>query len=67
MKPKFYNVYGCLHSLLDGIMRPTDVIGKEMIGDKRVLVYIFGDMSNAHAGALRDAGARALIATTSST
>merc|ERR1712193_520577 len=33
-KSKFDNVYGCRHSLPDGIMRATDV----MIGGKRVLV-----------------------------
>merc|ERR1719453_2922802 len=33
-KSKFDNVYGCRHSLPDGIMRATDV----MIGGKRALV-----------------------------
>merc|ERR1712087_984408 len=37
-KSKFDNVYGCRHSLPDGIMRATDV----MIGGKRALVCGYG-------------------------
>merc|ERR1711878_132840 len=37
---KFDNVYGCRHSLPDGIMRATDV----MIGGKEVVVCGFGDV-----------------------
>merc|ERR1712072_1381057 len=39
-KSKFDNVYGCRHSLPDGIMRATDV----MIGGKRALVCGYGDV-----------------------
>jgi adenosylhomocysteinase len=37
-KSKFDNVYGCRHSLPDGIMRATDV----MIAGKTVSVLLFG-------------------------
>merc|ERR1712167_221490 len=57
-KSKFDNVYGCRHSLPDGIMRATDV----MIGGKRVLVCGYGDVGKGSAFALRGAGARVLIA-----
>merc|ERR1711964_330509 len=39
-KSKFDNVYGCRHSLPDGIMRATDV----MIGGKRAVVCGYGDV-----------------------
>merc|ERR1711972_1148806 len=54
---KFDNVYGCRHSLPDGIMRATDV----MIGGKRALVCGYGDVGKGCAFALRGAGARVLI------
>merc|ERR1711906_93731 len=57
-KSKFDNVYGCRHSLPDGIMRATDV----MIGGKRTLVCGYGDVGKGSAFALRGAGARVLIA-----
>jgi len=56
-KSKFDNVYGCRHSLPDGIMRATDV----MIGGKRALVCGYGDVGKGCAFALRGAGARVLI------
>merc|ERR1712060_294 len=56
-KPKFDNVYGCRHSLPDGIMRATDV----MIGGKRALVCGYGDVGKGCAFAMRGAGARVLI------
>merc|ERR1711912_74972 len=56
-KSKFDNVYGCRHSLPDGIMRATDV----MIGGKRVLICGYGDVGKGSAFALRGAGARVLI------
>merc|ERR1712170_297209 len=56
-KSKFDNVYGCRHSLTDGIMRATDV----MIGGKRALVCGYGDVGKGCAFALRGAGARALV------
>merc|ERR1712149_59229 len=57
-KSKFDNVYGCRHSLPDGIMRATDV----MIGGKRTLICGYGDVGKGSAFALRGAGARVLIA-----
>merc|ERR1712110_206154 len=57
-KSKFDNVYGCRHSLPDGIMRATDV----MIGGKRALVCGYGDVGKGCAFAMRGAGARVLIA-----
>merc|ERR1711879_1097541 len=57
-KSKFDNVYGCRHSLPDGIMCATDV----MIGGKRVLVCGYGDVGKGSAFAMRGSGARVLIA-----
>merc|ERR1712195_101565 len=56
-KSKFDNVYGCRHSLTDGIMRATDV----MIGGKRALVCGYGDVGKGCAFALRGSGARVLV------
>jgi len=56
-KSKFDNVYGCRHSLPDGIMRATDV----MIGGKRALVCGYGDVGKGCAFAMRGGGARVLI------
>merc|ERR1712025_1509103 len=56
-KSKFDNVYGCRHSLPDGIMRATDV----MIAGKRALVCGFGDVGKGCAQALKNAGARVAI------
>merc|ERR1719230_1224183 len=56
-KSKFDNVYGCRHSLPDGIMRATDV----MIGGKRALICGYGDVGKGSAFAMRGAGARVLI------
>merc|ERR1712027_22566 len=56
-KSKFDNVYGCRHSLPDGIMRATDV----MIGGKRALICGYGDVGKGCAFALRGAGSRVLI------
>merc|ERR1711977_192364 len=52
------NVYGCRHSLPDGIMRATDV----MIGGKRCLIAGYGDVGKGSAFAMRGAGARVVIA-----
>merc|ERR1712032_1058988 len=57
-KSKFDNVYGCRHSLPDGIMRATDV----MIGGKRCLVRGYGDVGKGSAAALRGCGGRVMIA-----
>eukprot|EP01054_Gregarina_sp_Poly1_P007779 Gregarina_sp_Poly_1__7778@NODE_43_length_18077_cov_117_559078_g37_i0_p4_GENE_NODE_43_length_18077_cov_117_559078_g37_i0NODE_43_length_18077_cov_117_559078_g37_i0_p4_ORF_typecomplete_len481_score74_69AdoHcyase_NAD/PF00670_21/1_3e71AdoHcyase/PF05221_17/2_2e712Hacid_dh_C/PF02826_19/2e09AlaDh_PNT_C/PF01262_21/7e09IlvN/PF07991_12/3_7e06Shikimate_DH/PF01488_20/1_6e05THF_DHG_CYH_C/PF02882_19/0_00062Glu_dehyd_C/PF16912_5/0_00093NAD_binding_2/PF03446_15/9e03NAD_binding_2/PF03446_15/0_001NAD_binding_7/PF1 len=56
-KSKFDNVYGCRHSLPDGIMRATDV----MIGGKRVLICGFGDVGKGCAAAMKGAGARVFV------
>merc|ERR1712013_69624 len=57
-KSKFDNVYGCRHSLPDGIMRATDV----MIGGKRCLICGYGDVGKGSAFAMRGAGARVIVA-----
>merc|ERR1711877_105394 len=57
-KSKFDNVYGCRHSLPDGIMRATDA----MIGGKRCLICGYGDVGKGSAFAMRGAGARVIIA-----
>ena len=56
-KSKFDNVYGCKHSLVDGINRATDV----MISGKKVLVCGFGDVGKGCAQAMRGSGARVFI------
>jgi len=56
-KSKFDNVFGCRHSLTDGIMRATDV----MIGGKRSLICGFGDVGKGCAAAMRAGGSRVLI------
>merc|ERR1711908_151387 len=57
-KSKFDNVYGCRHSLPDGIMRATDV----MIGGKRALICGYGDVGKGSAAAMKGGGARVIIA-----
>ncbi len=57
-KSKFDNLYGCRHSLIDGINRGTDV----MIGGKTALVLGYGDVGKGCADSLRGQGARVLIA-----
>jgi len=56
-KSKFDNVYGCRHSLPDGIMRATDV----MIAGKEVVVCGFGDVGKGCAQAMKAAGARVKV------
>jgi len=56
-KSKFDNVYGCRHSLPDGIMRATDV----MLAGKTVLICGYGDVGKGCAQAMKSAGARTLI------
>merc|ERR1712070_1318780 len=56
-KSKFDNVYGCRHSLNDGIMRATDV----MIGGKISLICGYGDVGKGCAFAMRGSGSRVLI------
>ena len=59
-KSKFDNVYGCRHSLPDGIMRATDV----MIAGKYVWVAGYGDVGKGSASAMKAAGTRTLGAAT---
>jgi adenosylhomocysteinase len=56
-KSKFDNIYGCRHSLIDGINRATDV----MIGGKLAVVCGFGDVGKGCAASLRGQGARVVI------
>ena len=56
-KSKFDNLYGCRHSLIDGINRATDV----MIGGKTAVVCGFGDVGKGCAESLRGQGARVII------
>jgi len=56
-KSKFDNVYGCRHSLIDGINRATDV----MIGGKVAVVCGYGDVGKGCAESLRGQGARVII------
>jgi adenosylhomocysteinase len=56
-KSKFDNVYGCRHSLPDGIMRATDV----MLAGKTVMICGYGDVGKGSAQAMKAAGARTLI------
>ena len=57
-KSKFDNLYGCRHSLIDGINRGTDV----MIAGKAALICGYGDVGKGCAQSLRGQGARVLIA-----
>jgi adenosylhomocysteinase len=56
-KSKFDNLYGCRHSLIDGIARATDV----MIGGKVAVVCGFGDVGKGCAQSLRGQGARVIV------
>jgi adenosylhomocysteinase len=56
-KSKFDNLYGCRHSLIDGINRATDV----MIAGKVAVVCGYGDVGKGCAQSLRGQGARVVI------
>eukprot|EP01067_Filipodium_phascolosomae_P002215 Filipodium_phascolosomae@DN2328_c0_g1_i1.p1 len=56
-KSKFDNIYGCRHSLPDGIMRATDV----MIGGKNVVICGYGDVGKGCAQAMKACGARVSV------
>lgn len=56
-KSKFDNIYGCKHSLIDGLNRATDV----MLAGKKVLINGFGDVGKGCAQAMRGAGSRVFI------
>ena len=52
-KSKFDNLYGCKHSLPDGLCRATDV----MIAGKRTVICGYGDVGKGCAQAMKAAGA----------
>jgi len=56
-KSKFDNLYGCRHSLIDGLNRATDV----MIGGKVAFVAGYGDVGKGCAQSLRGQGARVIV------
>jgi adenosylhomocysteinase len=56
-KSKFDNVYGCRHSLPDGLARATDV----MLGGKVAVVAGFGEVGKGCAQALRGQGCRVVV------
>lgn len=56
-KSKFDNIYGCRHSVVDGLNRAMDV----MIGGKVAVVCGFGDVGKGSAQALRGQGARVIV------
>jgi adenosylhomocysteinase len=56
-KSKFDNVYGCRHSLPDGLARATDV----MLGGKVAVVAGFGEVGKGCAQALRGQGCRVIV------
>jgi adenosylhomocysteinase len=56
-KSKFDNLYGCRHSLVDGICRATDV----MLSGKMCVILGYGDVGKGCAQSLRGQGARVVI------
>jgi adenosylhomocysteinase len=56
-KSKFDNVYGCRHSLPDGLNRATDV----MIGGKVAVVLGYGEVGKGCAQSLRGQGCRVIV------
>jgi adenosylhomocysteinase len=56
-KSKFDNLYGCRHSLIDGINRATDV----MMSGKVAVVCGYGDVGKGCAQSLRGQGARVIV------
>jgi adenosylhomocysteinase len=56
-KSKFDNIYGCRHSVIDGLNRATDV----MIAGKVAIVCGYGEVGKGCAQALRGQGARVII------
>jgi adenosylhomocysteinase len=59
-KSKFDNLYGCRHSLVDGIMRATDV----MLAGKVAVVAGYGDVGKGCCQSLRGQGARVMVTET---
>ena len=56
-KSKFDNLYGCRHSVIDGLNRATDV----MISGKMAVVCGYGDVGKGCAQALKNQGARVVV------
>jgi len=56
-KSKFDNLYGCRHSLVDGLNRALDV----MISGKVAVVIGYGDVGKGSAQSLRGQGARVIV------
>ena len=56
-KSKFDNLYGCRHSLVDGMNRALDV----MISGKIAVVCGYGDVGKGCAQSLRGQGARVIV------
>ena len=56
-KTKFDNLYGCRHSLVDGLNRALDV----MISGKVAVVIGYGDVGKGCAQSLRGQGARVIV------
>jgi adenosylhomocysteinase len=56
-KSKFDNIYGCRHSLVDGIMRATDV----MLAGKVAVICGYGDVGKGCAQSLRGQQCRVVI------
>jgi adenosylhomocysteinase len=56
-KSKFDNLYGCRHSLVDGLNRATDV----MLGGKVAVVLGYGDVGKGSAQSLRGQGCRVVV------
>lgn len=56
-KCKFDNLYGCRHSLPDGIMRATDV----MLAGKTAFIAGYGDVGKGCAFAMKAAGSKVIV------
>src|SRR5207244_5131502 len=56
-KSKFDNIYGCRHSVIDGLNRATDV----MIAGKLAVVCGYGEVGKGCVQALRGQGARVVV------
>ncbi len=56
-KSKFDNLYGCRHSLIDGLFRASDV----MLSGKVAVVCGYGDVGKGCAQALKGQGARVIV------
>jgi adenosylhomocysteinase len=56
-KSKFDNLYGCRHSLIDGLNRASDV----MLSAKVAVVFGYGDVGKGCAQALKGQGCRVIV------